>query len=144
MATGSNAVGWRNAVISVAGHSKGDRGSRHGRQAALLGLFRSVDAAEWTRMIAAYCEDARYERPGYPALIGHVEILDFYMRVRTVAFGEHRLEHIMISGDHGACWGTFVGQTKGGLPVDESFCDVYSFHADKIWTRRTFFFRPAI
>jgi ketosteroid isomerase-like protein len=112
--------------------------------ARIVGLFRSVDSRDWTGMLTAYHEDARYERPGYPPLMGHVEILNFYAQVRALAAGEHRLERIIVTGDHAACWGTFVGLARNGRSVEEMFCDVYIFEEDRIKTRRTFFFRPAI
>ena len=107
-------------------------------------LFEIVDGARWDELREAFCEDAVYERPGYPPFVGIAEVLRFYQTVRVIASGRHRLESVVSDGASGACWGQFEGVLKDDSQVSERFADVYTFEGGRIKRRRSFFFRPAI
>ncbi|HZO76360.1 MAG TPA: nuclear transport factor 2 family protein [Ktedonobacteraceae bacterium] len=107
-------------------------------------LFRAVDARDWEAMQPFFCEDVVYERPGYDPIVGIEDLLHFYKHVRIIASGTHQLEQIVVEGDHGSCWGRFVGVNKEGAALDERFADVYVFSDGKIKQRRSYFFRPAV
>jgi len=110
----------------------------------IVELFRAVDSYQWEKAMSLFHPDINYERPGYPPLIGIQRLRQFYQNERVLASGEHHIEHIVVSGDSGACWGRFVGMKKDGSDVDELFADVYGFEDGKIKTRRSYFFRPAV
>lgn len=107
-------------------------------------LFGAIDACDWQRLAALLHPSIRYERPGYEALEGRARVLAFYERERVVERGEHRLEGIVLDGAAAACWGRFVGVSRGGDPLDEQFADVYRFEEGQVRMRRTHFFRAAI
>lgn len=107
-------------------------------------LFRVVDARDWDAMRPFFCDDVVYERPGYEAIVGLGNLLDFYQNVRIIASGTHQLEQIVIDDTRGSCWGRFVGINKEGISLDERFADVYVFQNGKIKQRRSYFYRPAV
>ena len=107
-------------------------------------LFNAVDTSDWASMLTVFCDDVVYERPGYPPITGIEQLLHFYKHVRIIAAGEHKLDHIVIDGDHGSCWGRFIGYGKDHAAIDELFSDVYTFEKGKIKQRRSYFFRSAI
>ncbi|HZO73373.1 MAG TPA: nuclear transport factor 2 family protein [Ktedonobacteraceae bacterium] len=107
-------------------------------------LFQIVDSSDWANMPDVFCEDIVYERPGYPPIVGIEQLLHFYKHVRILGSGKHHLEQVVIEGNHGGCFGRFVGQTKDHSEVDELFADMYTFENGKIKHRRSYFFRPAV
>ncbi len=106
-------------------------------------LFHTVDSCSWDALSDLFHPDVVYERPGYKPIIGVDQLLLFYREERVIESGDHHIEHIVIDGMFGACWGRFVGVKKDGSSIDETFADVYGFEDGKIKTRRTHFFRPA-
>jgi ketosteroid isomerase-like protein len=110
----------------------------------IVNLFRAIDYGDWEAMAGLVDDGVVYERPGYDRAVGRDQLLHFYQHERIVASGTHLLDHIVVEGDYGACWGRFCGLTKNGSTVDELFADVYRFREGKIQERRSHFFRPAI
>lgn len=106
-------------------------------------LFEIIDSGCWDDLPFAFAEDSIYERPGYEPFVGLARIERFYRYERAIT-GRHYLERVVSAGDSAACWGRFIGVSGTGAPVDERFSDTYHLRGDKIVTRRTYFFRPAI
>jgi ketosteroid isomerase-like protein len=107
-------------------------------------MFRIIDARDWENLRLAFCEDITYERPGYEPLVGFKRVKKFYRDERVIISGEHVLEGIVVTNDSGACWGRFIGTHKDGSAIDERFADAYTFQDDRIKTRKSYFFRPAV
>jgi branched-chain amino acid aminotransferase len=107
-------------------------------------MFRIIDARDWENLRLAFCEDITYERPGYEPLVGFNRVKKFYRDERVIISGEHVLEGIVVTNDSGACWGRFIGTHKDGSAIDERFADAYTFQDDRIKTRKSYFFRPAV
>lgn len=107
-------------------------------------LFATIDARNWNELQRFLHTSIVYERPGYAPIIGLQSVRHFYENVRVVGMGEHLIEGVAVEGSRGACWGRFVGTKRDGLAIDERWADVYTFIEDKIATRRSHFFRPAI
>ena len=107
-------------------------------------LFAIVDARQWDDLVHVFHPDVVYERPGYDPLTGFAAIDDFYRNRRVIARGSHMVEGIAVEGSNGAAWGRFVGAKRDDTPVDERWADVYTFADNKIRTRRSHFFRPAV
>ena len=107
-------------------------------------LFEIVDARCWDDLVLVFHPDVVYERPGYDPLSGFGAVDDFYRNRRVLARGSHIVEGIAVEGDKGAAWGRFVGAKHDDTPVDERWADVYTFDDNKIRTRRSHFFRPAV
>ncbi|MEB3279241.1 MAG: nuclear transport factor 2 family protein [Lyngbya sp.] len=110
----------------------------------IISLFETIDSSDWKLLVNHFDKDIIYERPGYSVIIGIDKLLHFYQQERVIAFGKHQIEHIVCEDKFGSCWGQFIGTHKNGSPINESFSDVYSFEQNKIITRRSYFFRPAI
>jgi uncharacterized protein len=110
----------------------------------ILELFRVVDSSEWNSLSQVFHKEIIYERPGYEPFRGLPRLLQFYRNERVILSGTHHLDHIVASGNYGACWGRFTGIKKDGSPVIELFADVFSIENRKIKTRRSHFFRPSI
>jgi ketosteroid isomerase-like protein len=110
----------------------------------LVEMFRKIDARDWEDLRAFFCQDVRYERPGYEPIVGLDDLLRFYSKVRIIAAGQHSLLNIVVNDSCGACWGRFVGKHRNGSDLDERFADVYTFKDGKIQTRASYFFRPAV
>ncbi len=113
-------------------------------KATIREYFNAVDNADVDRLLATFHEDVIYERPGYPPIRGIDELRDFYENVRVLASGSHDLEHIIVDGEKGVCWGEFSGKKHDGSEVDVRFADVYTFEDKKIKRRRTFFYAPSV
>lgn len=110
----------------------------------IISLFDTIDAFDWQLLVKHFDKDIIYERPGYSVIIGIDKLLHFYQHERVIALGKNHLEHIVCEEKFASCWGRFIGTHKNGSPINESFSDVYSFNQNKIITRRSYFFRPAI
>lgn len=107
-------------------------------------LFATIDGQQWETLGRLFDADVIYERPGYEPFVGIERLMKFYREERILSSGQHYIEQIIIDGDHGACYGRFVGLKKDNTAADEMFVDVYCFNQDKIKTRRSYFFRPAV
>ena len=110
----------------------------------IIDLFRRVDGRNWNDLQESFSEEVVYERPGYEPLVGRERVMRFYREERVIAGGDHLLQQIVVDGESAACWGRFVGVHKNGSPIDEGFADVYTFDGDRIKTRRSYFYRPAV
>ena len=110
----------------------------------IMSLFNTIDSADWQLLAQHFDKYITYQRPGYKTLIGIEQLLYFYQYERVVASGKHHIQHIVVSEDYGSCWGQFIGVHKNGSQIDEGFADVYSFENNRLKTRRSYFFRPAI
>jgi len=109
----------------------------------ITSMFRAVDARDWTALGSHFHPDLRYERPGFPPLLGRDQVLQFYREVRAI-HGAHQIEAIVIDGDAGASWGRFVGQKRDGAPVDIQYADCYRFRDGLLWRRKSYFFVPQV
>ena len=111
----------------------------------IIEMFHCIDGRDWESLHRFFSPEITYERPGYPPIVGIDELIHFYRDIRTIASGEHRLEHIIVvDGDAGASWGRLVGRSHEGAALDERFADCYTFEGNTIKTRISYFFRPAI
>lgn len=110
----------------------------------ILELFSAIDSSDWISLEKLFHKEIVYERPGYDPFSGLDRVMEFYQKERILASGAHLLEKVVLNGEHGACWGRFIGFKKDGSEVDERFADVYSFKEGRIRTRRSYFFRPAV
>jgi ketosteroid isomerase-like protein len=106
-------------------------------------MFRAVDARDWAALALHFHEDLRYDRPGFPPLMGRDRVLHFYREVRAI-HGTHQIEAIVIDGEAGASWGRFVGTKTDGAPVDVQYADCYRFRDGLLWRRKSFFFVPQV
>lgn len=106
--------------------------------------FRAVDANDIDSVVESFHDDIVYERPGYEAISGKDRLRQFFTEERIIAEGRHAVEDVLVDGDRVAAWGSFAGKSRTGADLRESFCDVYEMRDDKIYRRRTFFFRPAV
>ncbi|CAL9367153.1 hypothetical protein SUDANB105_00785 [Streptomyces sp. enrichment culture] len=107
-------------------------------------LFSIIDAARWDDLGRVFAEDCVYDRPGYESLRGLAQIEQFYRVERIVAVGRHDVRHVVSDLAVVACWGRFTGTSRTGEHLDEQFADTYNVRDGKIFSRRTYFFRPAI
>jgi ketosteroid isomerase-like protein len=114
------------------------------RERVVTTLYRNIDDGAWHNLHLVFSDDIVYERPGYEPLIGWERVEKFYRHERVIASGRHSLEHIVIKGCSGACWGRFIGEHKNGTPINEGFADTFTFENVRIKTRRSFFFTPVI
>ncbi len=112
----------------------------------IVQMFRHVDAADWPALTQYFHADVEYRRPGYAAIRGLPDLLDFYECRRIIKTGEHRLESMFHDdGGHAlSVTGSFRGADREGRPLDVRFCDVYVFEDEKIIRRETFFSAPAV
>jgi ketosteroid isomerase-like protein len=107
-------------------------------------LLTVIDARDWAELATLVTPDVVYDRPGYRTLCGVDEFLDFYLNVRVIADGRHRLDSLLTNESNGFCWGHFGGSSRTDEPISEIFADWYQFADGKVRGRRTFFYRPAI
>jgi len=118
--------------------------NRSGHDDLVRRLLTVIDLADWSALAELVTEDICYDRPGYPTIRGVRELLEFYRHTRIVGSGKHQLDQLLTDDTQGFCWGSFVGVSRSGQPIDEVFADWYAFAEHRISRRRSFFFRPAI
>jgi len=95
----------------------------------IVNLFEAIDSSDFKLLVKYFDKNIIYQRPGYHDLIGIDKLLHFYQYDRIIVSGKHLIE---------------LGIHKNGSQLNEGFADVYSFENNKIKTRRSYFFRPAI
>lgn len=111
----------------------------------IVEMFKTIDARDWAALEGFFTPDVTYERPGYDPIVGRDALLHFYREVRIIACGNHSLEHIVVDGSYGACWGSFAGKHRNGSDLGVvRFADVYTFEDGRIKTRASYFFQPAV
>lgn len=110
----------------------------------LRDLYRTIDACDWTALAGFFHADIVYERPGYAPLVGLERVMRFYREERVIASGKHQVEGVLHELDRAACWGSMRGSLRDGTRTEVRFADVYSFEDDKIRTRCSYFFSPAV
>ena len=107
-------------------------------------LFKTIDDRHWTSLRQIFTDDIVYERPGYAPIEGFTAVLNFYKNVRIIADGHHELDGVVCDESFAAAWGSFQGVSRDGQPLSERFADIYSLRDGRIWTRASYFFRPAV
>jgi ketosteroid isomerase-like protein len=117
-------------------------------------MFECVDAADWERLSGCFHPEVRYERPGYPPLVGRDRLIRFYREERPIAESRHEIEGILLDGDlqsdgdratgSAAAWGEMTGKVIDGDPVAFRFAEIYGFADGVIRARRSYFFTPAV
>ena len=112
--------------------------------ARLRRMFESIDGSDWGTLSDVLHPEVVYERPGYDPLVGLERVLRFYRDERRVASGRHEIHGIVVDGPAGACWGRMRGTMKDGSTADVRFAEVYSFEGERIRTRCSYFFQPAV
>lgn len=106
--------------------------------------YSTVDAGDPGATSALFASDARYDRPGYPTMIGE-QITEFYHGERVIESGAHSLTEILIEGDRAATRGTFKGRLKNGTEVSVGFADFFLFDVSGLIVERTtYFYRGAV
>lgn len=102
-----------------------------------------VDAGDVAGLVALFQPDAIYCRPGYPALVGHADIADFYARQRKFRSGSHSLTAVLDVGERVAVHGEFHGELHDGSRMNLRFADFFEVTADGRFSRRdTYYFAP--
>lgn len=107
-------------------------------------MFQVIDARDWDELPSFFHTDVIYERPGFPQLRGLTDLINFYREVRPIESGCHELESVVTDDNHVVACGTFRGKLRDGTQAQEMFADLYTLKDDRIWRRRTYFYRPAV
>ncbi len=106
--------------------------------------YSTVDAGDPDATSALFSPGSRYDRPGYPTMVGE-QITEFYHGERVIESGAHSLTEILIEGDRAAARGVFKGRLKNGTEVTVGFADFFLFDVDGLITERTtYFYRGAV
>jgi steroid Delta-isomerase len=107
--------------------------------------YELVDQGDVPGLVNLFAPDAAYYRPGYPPLVGHAGLTDFYSGQRVIREGRHTLRRIVEDGAHVAVHGEFNGVLNDGREVGLRFSDFFEFAGDGRFSRRdTFFFAPMV
>lgn len=104
--------------------------------------YRTVDAGDPVATAALFAADARYDRPGYPTMVGG-QITDFYLGERVIDSGAHELTEILVDGEHAASRGVFAGRLKDGTETSVGFADFFRFDTEGLIAERTTYFDQA-
>jgi ketosteroid isomerase-like protein len=100
-------------------------------------MYRAIDADDLDALGRLFLEDAVCERPAARPLVGRDAIVRFYATDRRIASGRHAIERLVIDGDAGAAWGSFVGRRVEGWTLELRFADGFTFSQGVIATRRS-------
>lgn len=107
--------------------------------------YQLVDERNHSALVDLFAEDAVYERPGYPPLVGRVALTEFYSSERVIASGRHTVRAMVAEDDRIAVHGEFAGSLKDGRDVALRFADFFVIDDDGHFVRRdTFFFSPLV
>lgn len=114
-------------------------------QEAVQRYYALVDAGDVPGVVGCFAAEAVYHRPGYPPMVGHAALTDFYAGERVIADGRHELDEVVTQGRRVAVHGRFVGTLKDGSPASVGFADFWVLdETGRALTRRTFFDSPAV
>jgi ketosteroid isomerase-like protein len=107
--------------------------------------YELVDANDVPGLVALFAPHATYHRPGYPPLVGRLDLTRFYEADRIIERGRHTLSSITADESSVAVRGDFRGRLKDGRDVELKFADFFTFDADLHFERRdTYFFAPLV
>jgi uncharacterized protein len=123
-------------------HSIGTASGETGACTFLRDMFVAVDRQDWAGLADFYCDDCRYERPGFAPILNRQALLQFYADIRPIAAGEHRLIATLKDGDFLFATGVFSGTLKSGHSIQLQFADLYETRNQRIYKRKTFFYTP--
>jgi ketosteroid isomerase-like protein len=108
-----------------------------GMRNLLAELYVAIDGDDLVALARLFQPTAIYERPAAPPLVGRDAIVRFYREDRKIASGRHTVDRIVVDGDAGAAWGSFVGRRVEGWTLELCFGDCFTFEAGAIRTRRS-------
>ncbi|MGH3758761.1 nuclear transport factor 2 family protein [Actinophytocola sp.] len=107
--------------------------------------YRKVDLADLDAVVELFSSAVTYQRPGYPTIHGHGELLQFYRDTRIIDDGEHTVDTVVVDYPRVAVNGRFEGRLRSGELVSLRFADFFEVGSDGRFTRRdTFFFAPLV
>lgn len=107
--------------------------------------YELVNLGDVAGLLGLFAPDASYHRPGYPPLVGRVELERFYREQRVIRAGSHVLTMVVAAGRDVAVHGQFTGVLHNGERMEARFADFFSFGPGGQFTRRdTFFFSPLL
>ncbi len=111
----------------------------------VLTYYETVDTRSPEAVVELFSPDAVYRRPGYAALEGSAQLLDFYGGHRVISEGRHTVETLLVSGNTAAVQGTFEGTLRDGRKVALRFADFFRVAASgRIVERDTYFDAPLV
>lgn len=107
--------------------------------------YELVDQNDVGDIVGLFAENAVYERPGYPTIVGREQLDDFYRSVRMIDQGRHTVGELLVNAGQAFAEGVFAGTLKDGRVVDVRFADFFAVD-DKLLIsfRRTYFYAPMV
>lgn len=112
--------------------------------ARVTAFFGHVDSGDHAAAVALFAPDCRYERPGYPPIVGTDGLAHFFRADRPIAAGRHGLTAVVADGDTVAVHGEFHGVLRDGRPVDLRFADFFVDGPAGFVRRDTYFYSPLV
>jgi len=107
--------------------------------------YELVDSGNVDDLVGLFAPDAEYQRPGYPPLVGHSDLQQFYQQDRIIDVGQHVVNTVVAQGSHIAVAGEFSGFLKNGSTTTLRFADFFTVNSVGLFARReTFFFTPLV
>lgn len=107
--------------------------------------YKLVDAGDIPAMLDLFAAEGRYERPGYPPMIGRDQIERFYREDRRISEGLHELDAVLAAGHDVAVRGRFRGLLRDGQQVSLRFADFFVLDMSlRFADRLTYFFAPLV
>ncbi len=114
-------------------------------QRVVLAYYETVDTRSPEEVVELFTPDAVYRRPGYAALEGSTQLLEFYADRRVISEGHHTVEALLLSCDRAAVQGSFSGTLRDGRRVVLRFADFFRVGATgRIIERDTYFDAPLV
>ena len=103
--------------------------------------YLAVDKGDVPGLLDLFSDGATYLRPGYPPLVGHADLREFYVNQRVISEGRHTCTQLLSVGDQVAVRGEFAGLTREGGWLHLEFADFFR-GGERIAWRQTFFYTP--
>jgi ketosteroid isomerase-like protein len=118
------------------------RGGGQPHVTAVVDYYRRIDDGDVDGALGSFAAHARYDRPGYPTLVGVDAIRELYVDNPVVQGGRHQVEQVISSGSDVAVRGSFTGVTPDGTPLHVRFSDFWQFAEGWVVRRYTYFDVP--
>ncbi|PWI58675.1 nuclear transport factor 2 family protein [Sulfoacidibacillus thermotolerans] len=101
--------------------------------------YQAVDEKNLPALYALFSDKIRYERAGYPPIVGMTAFQTFYEVERQIVSGRHTLFDVVVGDQSVAVRGKFEGTLKDGTIVQTLFADFFTIVKGKVEERYTFF-----
>ena len=107
-------------------------------------LLNAIDRQEWMVMEALLHPQTEFQVSNFIPFRGRDSVLNYFRNLRSMRKSEHLIEGVAIEGNHGICWGRFMGTKPDNSETTFLFTIVLTFEDKKIRRWREYHCLPKL